>query len=145
MSYCSSCGNKHSERDLFCPACGTKLEQVAGTGEKPSVVSTEQQTVKSKCCTRERVANWAIISALVGAVCAVAALALTTVGLYQQYEFARNADWLRGSGGGLPPVSLVAGTALGAASTIFIAVAIALGICAMRSAKEATGICNSRT
>ena len=43
MSYCPKCGNKVAEADLYCSACGTRLEQVEPTQEKAPVVSTEER------------------------------------------------------------------------------------------------------
>ncbi|MCX5998909.1 MAG: zinc ribbon domain-containing protein [Chloroflexi bacterium] len=135
MLYCPKCGNKVVEGGLYCSACGNSLEQVVRTQETAPVVSTEEQMVKTKRGKMDRVANCAIMSALVGAVCGLVALALTTVGLYQQYDLARNRSWATGAGG-LPSGSIVAGTVLAAASTVFIAMAIALGIYALRSARK---------
>jgi hypothetical protein len=82
-----------------------------------------------------RVASWAIVSAVVGALCGVAALPLGVIDLNQQYDFARNVSWLN-QAGGLPPGATIAAAVLTTVSVIFISVAIALGIHALRSARK---------
>ena len=135
MSYCSKCGSKIAEGDLYCSACGTRLEQVGPTEEKAPVVSIEEPRVKSERGNKVQVANLAIMLAAVGAVCALAALPLYIIGSYDTYDLARQMNWAEGSGG-MPPGASVAGMVLGITSTIFISVAIALGIYALRSAKK---------
>jgi hypothetical protein len=135
MSYCPKCGSKVAEEGLYCSACGTKLEPVEPTEAKAPVVPPEEQMVKSERGKISGVAYWAIMSAVVGALCGVAAAPLSVIGLNQEYNLARNRSWVAGTGG-LPTGSMVVGTVLSAVSIIFIAVAIALGIYALRSARK---------
>jgi ABC-type antimicrobial peptide transport system permease subunit len=81
------------------------------------------------------VAYWAIMSAVVGALCGVAAAPLGVMGLNQQYDLARYDSWSNNLGG-MPPGTAIAAIVLSTVSVIFIAVAIALGIYALRSAKK---------
>lgn len=99
------------------------------------MVSIEEPRVKSERGNKVQVANLAIMLAAVGAVCALAALPLYIIGSYDTYDLARRMNWAEGSGG-MPPGASVAGMVLGITSTIFISVAIALGIYALRSARK---------
>jgi hypothetical protein len=134
MSYCSKCGSKIAEGDLYCSGCGTKLEGVGLTEGKAPVVSTEEPRVKAQRGKMDGVANWAIASAVVGVLCGIAALPLGVIGLNQQYDWARVYRW-QDQAVGMPPGSTIAAAVLTTVSIIFISVAIALGIYALRSAR----------
>ena len=135
MSYCTKCGRNAAEGDLYCTACGTKLKGVRLTEEKAPVISTEEPRVKAERGKMDGVAKWAIVSAVVGALCGVAAAPLGVIGLNQQYDLVRYFSWANGTGG-LPSGTAIAATVLGAVSVIFISVAIGLGIYALRSARK---------
>jgi hypothetical protein len=135
MPFCPKCGNKVAEGDLFCSVCGAKVEGVGPTEAKAPVVSPEEGRVKSERGNITGVAYWAIMSAVVGALCGVAAAPLGVMGLNQQYDVERNISWANRAGG-LPPGTSIAAIVLSAVSIIFIAVAIALGIYAVFSARK---------
>jgi hypothetical protein len=135
MSYCPKCGNKIAEGGLYCSACGTKLERVGPTEAKAPIVFPEERRVKSEPGNVRGVAYWAIMSAVVGALCGVAAAPLGVMGLNQQYDLTRYESWSNHAGG-MPPGTAIAAIVLSTVSVIFIAVAIALGIYALRSAKK---------
>jgi hypothetical protein len=133
MSYCPKCGGKVGEGDLYCSACGTKLEGIVPTEAKAPVVPAEEPRVKAKR-GKMGVACWAIVSAVVGALCGVAAAPLGVIGLNQEYDWSRNAHWVN-QAGGMPPGATIAAAVLSTVSVILIAAAIALGIYALRSAR----------
>jgi hypothetical protein len=135
MSFCRKCGSKIAEGDLCCSACGTKVERVGPTEAKAPIVSPEEGRVKSERGNMREVSYWAIMSAVVGALCGVAAAPLGVMGLNQEYDFARNVSWSNHAGG-MPPGTAIAAIVLSTVSIIFIAVAIALGIYALHYAKK---------
>jgi hypothetical protein len=135
MFNCPKCGGKVAEGDLYCMGCGTRIAGVAKTEEETRGVYTEEPRVKSERGKSHGVAKWAIMSAVVGALCGIAAAPLGVMGLNQEYNVARNISWVN-QAGGLPPGTAIAAIVLSTVSIIFIAVAIALGIYALHSAKK---------
>ena len=133
MSNCPKCGKKAAEGDLYCSTCGTKVEQVEPTEEKAPVVPTEEPWVKAQL-GKMGVAHWAIVSAIVGALCAVVAAPLAVMGLNHEYDLIRG-QFLSGSWT-MPPGTAIAAIVLTTVSIIFIALAIALGIYALCFAEE---------
>lgn len=99
------------------------------------VVSTEEPKVKAERGGIGGVAKWAIVSAVVGALSGIAAVPLGVIGINQQYDWARNAHWAN-QGVGMPPGATIAAAVLTTVSIIFISLAIALGIYALRSARK---------
>jgi len=99
------------------------------------VVSAEEPKVKAERGGIGGVAQWAIVSAIVGALCGIAAVPLGVIGLNQQYDWARNAHWAN-QGVGMPPGATIAAAVLTTVSIILISLAIALGIYALRSARK---------
>jgi hypothetical protein len=80
---------------------------------------------------RDAVAKWAIFLAVLGAVCGAVAIPLGISGVRQLWDLNRYNRWV-GGGGGFPPGAYVAWQVLIPTCLIFLLLALALGIYALK-------------